>query len=404
MTSGDFSVELTGDRVGPAVKQGDIYSVPAPLDEQLMMAVKNHGNTSATVEVTLNGAVARVFHIDPHKEPVLLDDSKNDHDFAGVVEVRFRPRPKTKSSSLRPERGLCPETKIAFKVVTPKADVIPTKAQPPNPPSNPNPNPNPNFDTKMSSSATTTTAAIISNGSFWVEVLGAGVQPATKENYVPVPHNTEYKLVLMNNWFTKADAEVKIDGVSAGKFRVNAQSAITISRPDHTAKNFTYLEEATGEFKEAKGEAKAQENGVIEVVFKPEREQSWAWRSLSRSATSRRKLESGRGDRGCDYDSGRERGGGSYPTIAAFGAPAQAAAAGGSAPAAFTHGMTALGSHSSQTFGSVSSITDIDTAKITKIVFRLVTAKAEPRFESMAAAAERAGVPIKTMTVPPRVD
>ncbi len=90
--------------------------------------------------------------------------------------------------------------------------------------------------------------------------------------YVELSHGTQYALVLRNEQSRRCDAKVTIDGKEIGTFRLNSHGNITLERkPGEDAGKFTFFKEGTSEAKEAQIETGSPNNGLITVVFTPER-------------------------------------------------------------------------------------------------------------------------------------
>jgi len=92
------------------------------------------------------------------------------------------------------------------------------------------------------------------------------------DGYIEMSHTTRYSLLLRNHRFIRCDAEVVIDGVQVGTWRINAKSEIRIERPVHDTGHFTFFEVGSREALSA-GISSKSENGLISVTFKPEREE-----------------------------------------------------------------------------------------------------------------------------------
>lgn len=89
--------------------------------------------------------------------------------------------------------------------------------------------------------------------------------------YVLLEHNTKYSINLNNNKNTDCDAEIQIDGVSVGIFRVSSKKSVTIERPATENGCFTFLKFESEEGVQAQLE-KNEELGLVSVTFKPEKE------------------------------------------------------------------------------------------------------------------------------------
>jgi len=92
---------------------------------------------------------------------------------------------------------------------------------------------------------------------------------ARGNGYVEMRHNTQYSLRLKNNRRVKCDAEVSIDGIHIGTWRIKERGEIQIERPVHDTGCFTFFEVGTEEAKFA-GISKNTQNGLVSVTFKPE--------------------------------------------------------------------------------------------------------------------------------------
>lgn len=113
-----------------------------------------------------------------------------------------------------------------------------------------------------------------SNG-FTVEITFNGMS-APKHlmngaNYFSLPHRAEYKIKLSNNKSARADAHVYIDGEKMGVWRLNQYQLVSIERPVNDHKKFTFLKENTASAHEGGVVSGKSENGIIKVVFKPEK-------------------------------------------------------------------------------------------------------------------------------------
>jgi hypothetical protein len=90
------------------------------------------------------------------------------------------------------------------------------------------------------------------------------------DGYVGMPHGTRYSLLLRNHRGIDCDAEVAIDGIQVGIWRINRNSEIRIERPVHDTGHFTFFEVGSSEAHSA-GISPNPDNGLISVTFKPER-------------------------------------------------------------------------------------------------------------------------------------
>lgn len=108
-------------------------------------------------------------------------------------------------------------------------------------------------------------------GSFDVEIIAVGSRSFNKigHRYVSLPPHTEYKLKLTNNHHTRCDAEVSIDTVKVGNWRINANSSIVVERPEHAQRKFTFVGENSKIARNTGAVSGSDVNGLVGVVFKP---------------------------------------------------------------------------------------------------------------------------------------
>jgi hypothetical protein len=92
-----------------------------------------------------------------------------------------------------------------------------------------------------------------------------------EDGYVQMRHNTKYSLNLKNHRRVPCDAEVTIDGIHVGTWRVESMNEIRIERPVHDTGHFTFFEVGTHEAGMA-GIGKNSDNGLVSVKFKPQKE------------------------------------------------------------------------------------------------------------------------------------
>lgn len=104
---------------------------------------------------------------------------------------------------------------------------------------------------------------------FSLEVVGGREDG---EGYVKMQHNQKYSVTLRNDRNQDADVELDIDGKSAGIFRVNRWSSVTIERPVNDQGQFTFLKDGTAEAREANLQSVSRQlRGIVRATFKPER-------------------------------------------------------------------------------------------------------------------------------------
>jgi hypothetical protein len=94
----------------------------------------------------------------------------------------------------------------------------------------------------------------------------------TSDGYVQMKHGTQYTILLQNESNRRCDAEVYIDDQQVGIWRVNPFIAVRIERPVHDHGRFTFYQVGTSEAIQS-GISRNNSNGLIRVLFKPEREQ-----------------------------------------------------------------------------------------------------------------------------------
>jgi hypothetical protein len=88
--------------------------------------------------------------------------------------------------------------------------------------------------------------------------------------YYAVPHNKTYTVRMINNTDGRVNCVLKIDGVTMGKWRVDAYSDILIGRPSHNQRKFTFVKETSWQGKMGGVESENSRNGLVEVIFIPE--------------------------------------------------------------------------------------------------------------------------------------
>lgn len=93
----------------------------------------------------------------------------------------------------------------------------------------------------------------------------------TSDGYVQMKHGTQYTILLQNESNRRCDAEVYIDDQQVGIWRVNPFITVRIERPVHDHGRFTFYQVGTSEAIQA-GISRNNSNGLIRVLFKPERE------------------------------------------------------------------------------------------------------------------------------------
>jgi hypothetical protein len=169
-----------------------------------------------------------------------------------------------------------------------------------------------------------------------------------------------------------------MEGRKIGQWRINANDWIELERPGDIMRKFTFLAEGTKEAQAAGIHSGDRNNGLVEVVFKPKKEEKYI-----KIPTGKEVYVSTRGSKW--FSQPRMNKELSHQPSRMM-ANARAADAGDSATivplsrayeaprAEYRGGSTVLGGTSDQHFGNVHSIpeSEIDHDNITTIMFRLV--------------------------------
>jgi len=172
-------------------------------------------------------------------------------------------------------------------------------------------------------------------------------------HYIPLDDRTEYKLRISSNKGLRTDATVWIDGNKVGVWRIKPYGSITVERPVNNARKFTFLKEGSRSAVQGGIKTGKEENGIIKVVFKHERQQVF-YDSL-----------------GMDGDSFMATNSMSYGTKERkFSRLSNDSM--NMLQSDYSAGGTALGDHSSQSFRECEPLYDIDHGDITTIIARLV--------------------------------
>ena len=89
--------------------------------------------------------------------------------------------------------------------------------------------------------------------------------------YYGMPHGAKYRVRMENNGGNRVNATLKIDGEEMGRWRIEPWSSIYVSRPEHSERGFVFVKEGSWEG-EMGGVVKGNfVNGLVEVVFVPEK-------------------------------------------------------------------------------------------------------------------------------------
>lgn len=194
----------------------------------------------------------------------------------------------------------------------------------------------------------------IDDGDFSVTIRSDHVRKVHKNGheYIALKHNSEYSLELSNHSHNRCDASVMIDGRSVGKFRIQPHNTIHIERPAAHKQKFVFLQENSGDAYRAGIAEGRYANGAVSVTFSPEKSEYGSW-SLTNGVSA--SLSFDKGTRQSYSIGSRNASNFNYMSVDSLSA-----------------GATALGDRSSQSFTSVSPLTDIDYGRKRTIAFRMV--------------------------------
>lgn len=208
------------------------------------------------------------------------------------------------------------------------------------------------------------------NNGFSLEIIrGNGFPPVKlmKEGYTfyAMPNLSTYKIKLSNNNAVRTDATIYIDGTQIGVFRISSYGSIIVERPTGIERKFTLIKEGTDEGVKAGIIPGNFENGLIKVVFRPEKKHN--------HFTDHFALDS--------YDSKKIRSN-SYQSTNCYSQENYSSAG------------TGLGEHSNQRFYETSILTSIDLQKVTTLYARLVVDEDQLHDDI---------IPLKS-SIPPRIN
>lgn len=194
----------------------------------------------------------------------------------------------------------------------------------------------------------------IDDGEFSVTIRSNHVRKVHKNGheYIALKHNSEYSLELSNHSYNRCDASVMIDGRSVGKFRIQPHNTIHIERPSSHKKKFVFLQENSGDAYRAGITEGRYANGAVSVTFFPEKT---IYRSYDLTNEVSDSLSFGTGTRQSYSLGSKNASSFNYMSVNSLSA-----------------GATALGDRSTQSFTSVSPLTEIDYDRRKTITFRMV--------------------------------
>ena len=95
--------------------------------------------------------------------------------------------------------------------------------------------------------------------------------PYRNFNYFALPDKSEYVIKLGNDHGVKTDAHVWIDNEKIGVWRINSYSKVVIESPANINRKLVLLKEGTINAKEAGIQSQDNVNGLIKIIFKPEK-------------------------------------------------------------------------------------------------------------------------------------
>jgi len=194
-------------------------------------------------------------------------------------------------------------------------------------------------------------AVKLNNFSLDIEAKYEHIEKYTRNdnNYFAIPDGTEYKLKLENDNGVKVDAHVWIDGEKIGIWRIKPYDDIVIERPAEISRKFTFLKEGSRRANRAGIMSGKSDNGLIKVVFKPEKKEEIYPRMMFNCLPSKTALKNN-----IQFDCIIQQRQMDYQTEN------------------YSSGATALGDDSNQRFGRAESIKKYDYDLMTTIHARLV--------------------------------
>ncbi len=111
-------------------------------------------------------------------------------------------------------------------------------------------------------------AAAVSGGGFSVSVQN---NVADYNGYVRMRHGQVYAVCFANNLDRRADAEVSIDGLNMGTWRLQANQRACVERPATTQGRFTFYRADSSEgYAVGSGQVSRGDKGKLSVSFYPE--------------------------------------------------------------------------------------------------------------------------------------
>ncbi len=205
-------------------------------------------------------------------------------------------------------------------------------------------------------------AGAVSGGGFSVSIQN---NVADYNGYVRMRHGQVYAVCFANNLDRRADAEVNIDGLSMGTWRLKPNQRACVERPATTQGRFTFYRADSSEgYAVGSGQVNRGDKGKLSVAFYPEVERSYAYEPEPYNGYSRSHSDAAPEAQGYAAPRAQKRAPPSYDNLNA--------------------GVTGLTGHSDQRFRHAGQI-ERDYAQMVRLELRLVhdpaydTTPAEPR-------------------------
>lgn len=191
---------------------------------------------------------------------------------------------------------------------------------------------------------------------FSVIIVADGVKTINRNGgrYIALANDTEYKIRLENSTNMRADATVFVDGEKAGTWRLGPTSTTIIERPANSSRKFTFVGETSRIARIAGVERGLDDNGLIKVIFSPERSRLVNWCAPLVYSNDEETITSNRLCRNSNSLFSNNNLSLSNQSLD------------------YSSGATVLGGESSQEFRSVSPLIDINRKMIKTIMLRLV--------------------------------
>jgi hypothetical protein len=190
------------------------------------------------------------------------------------------------------------------------------------------------------------------NNLFTISIIANDARPFRRNgfDYVALTSGSIYAIELHNHHHTRCDAEVYVDGKHIGGWIVRAHDTIRIERPENAKRKFTFFDEKSYISKSTGSVVGGDNNGLISVIFKPEKYRSYeplySAKSLQTQAP-KKALQSGLSESFLTSSNQKEK---------------------------FSSGITVLGDISYQDFSSAKELKEsqIDWSLATEVSLRLV--------------------------------